>query len=110
MEQMRVAAMRLVYRVPGARSLKDKRRAANRIRDRVRAHFDVAISEVELLDVHGTLVFGVAAVGNDGRVLESLMERVTEHIDQLYVAERIERRVSVTRFEGQLPWEGGSWD
>lgn len=88
--------MRLVFRLPQARSLKDKRRVRNRIRDRVRAKFDVACNEVEELDEHRRLVLGVAAVGNDGKVLGSLLDKIERFIDDLYVAERVgsEREIS----------------
>ncbi len=86
---MVTASMRLVYRLPEARSLKDKRRVRNRIQDRVRARFDVAINEVEDQDEHRRLVFGVAAVGNDARVLGSVLDKVIHFVDELYVAERV---------------------
>jgi len=86
---MLTASLRLVFRLPEARSLKDKRRVRNRIRDRVRARFQVVINEVEELDEHRRLVLGVAAVGNDRQVLESLLDKVVRYVDDLYIAERI---------------------
>ena len=93
---MLTASLRLVYRLPDASSLKDKRRVRQRIQDRVRARFDVAINEVDDQEEHRRLVFGVAAVGNDARVLESVLDKVIHFVDELYVAERVaaDRQIS----------------
>lgn len=99
MSVMQVAAGRLVLRVPAARSLKDKRRVVHKVRDRVRARFDVAISEVESLDEHRLAVFGVVAVSNDSRVLQALFEKVVTFVQQLYVAEVVDWRVRIEPFK-----------
>ena len=88
---MQLAAMRLVFRIHDARSLKDKRRVSNRIRDRVAARFNVSVAEVEDLDEHRRLVIGVAMVANDAPFLRSTMDRITGFIEQLYVAELVDR-------------------
>ena len=93
---MQTASLRMVFRLPECRSLKEKRRVRNKIRDRVRAKFDVAINEVEALDEHRQLVFGVAAVGNDVQVLGTVLDKDLRLVDDLYVAERVatERQIS----------------
>lgn len=92
---MHVGEMRLVLRVPGAQSLKDKRQVVQKIRDRVRARFDVAIGEVENLDEHRQIVLGVAVVGDDGQVLRSVLDKITRYIEDLYVAELQWRDVDI---------------
>ena len=98
---MRVGAMRLSFRLRQARSLKDKRRASSRIRERVAARFPVAISEVEGLDDLRRLVIGVAAVSNDSRHLEELFGKIVHFIEQLYVAELVDRQVEISGFDGE---------
>ena len=44
---MIVGVLRLVFHIPHARSLKEKRSVARKFRDRIRARFDVSIAEVE---------------------------------------------------------------
>lgn len=95
---MHVGEMRLVLRVPGAQSLKDKRQVVHKIRDRVRARFEVAIGEVESLDEHRQIVLGVAAVSDDGQVLRSLLDKITRYIEDLYVAELVWRDVDIHTF------------
>lgn len=86
---MRVGALRLVLGLPGNGSLKGKRQVLHKVRDRVRARFRVAVAEVEDMDVHDRMVIGVVAVGNDAKVLRSVLERVVDHVESMAVA-RIE--------------------
>ena len=73
---MVVGVLRLVFHIPHARSLKDKRSVVRKFRDRVRAKFDVSIAEVEDQDLHQKAVFGVAVVSSDAAVCDSVLEQV----------------------------------
>ena len=75
---MFVGVLRLTFHIPHARSLKDKRRVVQRIRDRVRARFDVAIAEVAAQDLHQRAVFGVSVVSSDAAVCDSVLEQVAQ--------------------------------
>lgn len=68
--------MRLVFHVPHARSLKDKRSVVRRFRDRVRAHHPVSIAEVADQDLHQKATFGVAVVSSDVATIEGVLEAV----------------------------------
>lgn len=81
-----------------ARSLKDKRRVYQRLRDRVLSRFDVAVSQVESPDSLGQLAIGVAAVGGDRRVLRSALEQVAAYVDSLQLAPITRQEISVERF------------
>lgn len=78
---MFVGVLRLVFHVPHARSLKDKRAVVRRFRDRVRARFDVSIAEVADQDVHQRAVFGVAVVSSDAAVCDSVLEKVAREAE-----------------------------
>lgn len=73
---MVVGVLRLVFHVPHARSLKDKRRVVRKFRDRVRARFDVSIAEVAEQDKLQRAVFGVSVVSGDAAVCDSVLEQV----------------------------------
>lgn len=73
---MFVGVLRLTFHIPHARSLKDKRAVTRKFRDRVRAHFDVSIAEVDAQDLHQKAVFGVAVVSADARVCDSVLAQV----------------------------------
>jgi hypothetical protein len=71
-----VGVLTLVFHVPHARSLKDKRAVVRKFRDRVRARFDVAIAEVASQDLLQRAVFGVAVVSAEASVCDSVLEQV----------------------------------
>ena len=73
---MFVGVLTLVFHVPHARSLKDKRAVVRRFRDRVRARFDVSIAEVASQDLLQRAVFGVAVVSGEAAVCDSVLEQV----------------------------------
>ena len=73
---MVVGVLRLTFHIPHARSLKDKRRAVLRFRDRIRSRFDVSIAEVAEQDKLQRAVFGVCVVSGDARVCDSVLEQV----------------------------------
>lgn len=73
---MFVGVLRLVFHVPHARSLKDKRSVVRKIRDRVRARFDVSIAEVEAQDLHQKAVFGVAVISGEAATCDAVLEQV----------------------------------
>lgn len=73
---MVVGVLRLVFHVPHARSLKDKRRVVQKFRDRVRSRFDVSIAEVAEQDKLQRAVFGVSVVSADATVCDAVLEQV----------------------------------
>ncbi len=70
--------IRLVVR--GSHSLKEKRQAVRSIKDRVAALFNVAIAEVDDLENWQSIVLGVAAVGNEGPHVRSVLQKVVDKI------------------------------
>lgn len=77
---MVVGAMTLRFVIPGAHSLKDKRHALRSIKDRLRAHFNVSVAEVDTQDVWQTAVLGVAAVGTDRAFVEGLLDQAVQMV------------------------------
>lgn len=51
--------------IPGARSLKDRRRVVKSLKDRVRARLPVTIAEVGELERHQVATLGVAVISNE---------------------------------------------
>jgi hypothetical protein len=52
---MYIGVLRLVFQIPGAASLKDRRRVVKSFKDRVKARFPVSIAEVGDLEIGGDL-------------------------------------------------------
>ncbi len=80
---MFVGVLRLTFHIPHARSLKDKRRVVQRLRDRVRSRFDVSIAEVGAQDLHQRAVFGVSVVSGDAAVCDSVLEQVAHAAESI---------------------------
>lgn len=87
---MWVALCRVELHFPGARSLKDKRRALRRVSERAHARWRVSVAEVDHQDLRQRAALGLAAVSGDRgeleRLLHALRDLFDEHLDG-YVAQ-----------------------
>ncbi len=75
-EALFVGVLRMVLRIPGSRSLKDRRRVVSSLRDRVHARHHASFAEVGHLEVHEAAVVAIAVVGNDSRLLRSRLDAI----------------------------------
>jgi uncharacterized protein len=73
---MTVGTLEMTLIIRGCHSLKEKRRVLNSIKDTVRARFNVSVAEVDAQDMHQKAVLGIAAVGTDGRFVNSVLTNV----------------------------------
>lgn len=73
---MIVGLCRLTLRIPGSRSLKEKRAVIQSLQARLRSRFNVSVAEVDRQDAHQVAVLAVAAVAGNGAPLESLFQEV----------------------------------
>ena len=80
-EALWVGVVRLLVRVPGSRSLKDKRREIVRIRDRLRARFNVTVAQVGHLEHHQSAVLALVMVGNEPRFLRSELDKLCHKLE-----------------------------
>jgi uncharacterized protein YlxP (DUF503 family) len=74
---MFVGVLRLVLTIPGAQSLKDRRRVVKSVKDRIRAKMPVSIAEVGDLERHRVATLGVAMVSNDSARCSEVLDAVT---------------------------------
>jgi uncharacterized protein YlxP (DUF503 family) len=89
------AMARWVLQIPGCRSLKEKRRVIHGLRDRLRSRFDVSVAETGLQDVRDRAELSAALVTSDGRLTESLLSRIDDHVSsdpRWFILEREIRR------------------
>jgi hypothetical protein len=68
-----VGVARIQLQVPGARSLKDKRRAVKSFKDRARARLPLSIAEVGDLDRHQLATLGVAVVSGQAARCDEIL-------------------------------------
>jgi uncharacterized protein YlxP (DUF503 family) len=80
-ESIWVGVLRLVLVVPGARSLKDKRRAIHQVRDRIRSRHELSVAEVGYLENHLRSVVAVAMVSSDQRLVQSTLDGIAHEVE-----------------------------
>ncbi|HEX9891049.1 MAG TPA: DUF503 domain-containing protein [Actinomycetota bacterium] len=73
---MLVALCSLDIRIPGSRSLKEKRHVVKSLVSGLRGTFNVAVAEVEHQDLRQRARLGVSAVGAEGYHLRKVMHQV----------------------------------
>lgn len=74
-----IAYLTLEIRIEGAHSLKDKRQVVRSVKDGLRAHFNVAVAEVEPSDAWQRATLGVVSLSGSRDYLEGLMRNVERH-------------------------------
>ena len=73
---MKIASLTLEVRIEAAASLKDKRQVVRSLKDKLRAHFNVAVAEVEHTDLWQRATIGVVSISDSHDYLEGLMQQV----------------------------------
>lgn len=95
---MYVGVLRLVLRIPGARSLKDKRRAVLGLKDRLTSRFRVSVAEVGSLDDVSRGTLGVAVVSNEAAHCDSVLAEVAHAASMAKDAVLTDRRTEIVAF------------
>ncbi|OPZ23576.1 MAG: hypothetical protein BWZ02_03167 [Lentisphaerae bacterium ADurb.BinA184] len=80
---MIVGILTLELDIPQAYSLKDKRMVLNRVRDRLRQKFNVAVAEVGENDVWNAATVGVVTVSNEQRHANRMLSTVVAYVETL---------------------------
>lgn len=81
--------------IPEAHSLKEKRGVVRRVIQRVRNQFEISVAEVDNLDLHQKATIGFAVVTNDGRLADSILNKVVDFVESLYLAQVIRSELEV---------------
>ncbi len=92
---MTVGTLRVSLRLHGNQSLKEKRKVVKSLIEKSRHRFNVSVAEVADQDLHQRAVIGVAVVGSDGRVLNSLLDRIVSFMESLGTAEIIHTEMEI---------------
>ena len=77
---MTVGIARLTLYLPQSHSLKEKRMVLRRVKDRLKAKFNVAVAEVQENDVWQRAVLGLVVVGNERRFTEGVLDEVIRFV------------------------------
>jgi hypothetical protein len=80
---MPIGLLTLEIHIADARSLKEKRQVLRSLKDRLRAHFNVAVSELDHHDVWQRSKIGVVTISNDGKHLEESMSAIAAESERV---------------------------
>jgi len=73
---MPVGVLTLEIQIPYAHSLKEKRAVLRKIKDRLRARFNVAVAELDHQDVWQRATLGVVSISDSQTLLDSVFRQV----------------------------------
>lgn len=96
---MWVAMERLDLRVPGCRSLKEKRHVVKSLTNGLRSTFNVTVAEVDHHDLWQRTAIAVAAVGAQQHHLRKVMHEVERYVERWREVELIEAELTLHRPE-----------
>jgi uncharacterized protein len=97
---MTVGIARVSFILHGNSSLKEKRRVIKSLIEKSRHRFNVSVAEVSDQNLHQRATIGVAVIGSDGRVINSILDRIIEYMDSMNLAELIQREVELIPLGG----------
>jgi hypothetical protein len=80
---MPVGVLTLEIQLPYAHSLKEKRAVLQKMRDRLRSRFNVAVAELGHEDVWQTATLGVVSISDSQPLLESVFHRVLAESEKI---------------------------
>lgn len=92
---MVIGVLELILYLPESHSLKEKRQVVKSVKDKVRNRFNVAIAEVDDLDLWQKAHLGVCSLGNDRRQVNARLDQVVNFIEGLQVAVDIDSQIEL---------------
>ena len=90
---MIVGLLTLELHIPHARSLKDKRQVVKKLKDRLRARFNIAVAELDHQDLWQRSTVGAISLSNDQPYLAQLLESVSNEAAQILGGDLVDSRV-----------------
>lgn len=78
---MLIASCKIKLYLPGAATLKDKRRVIKSLLQKSKNKFNLSAAEVDAQDYIQTAVLGAAVVGSDYKYLQSVMDKYLDFIE-----------------------------
>lgn len=95
---MRVALVKFEVIFPYCHSLKEKRHNLHKLKGRVFADFKATLHEVSHHDKWQRTQLGMALVGNDAAVLQSVVDSISNVLADMGVGELVDRYVEIISF------------
>lgn len=92
---MIVGTVEIRMRIRDARSLKDKRRVLNALKDRLHNSFNVSVAEVDGQDLLQSATLAVAQVANDTRYVNSVLDKLVDTVRRFPPTELVDYHLEV---------------
>jgi uncharacterized protein YlxP (DUF503 family) len=80
---MHIGLLQLDLYIPHAHSLKEKRMAVRRLKDRLRKHYNVSVSELNHQELWQRAELGVVSVGPDPSYLEQQLSLALQEAERI---------------------------
>jgi uncharacterized protein YlxP (DUF503 family) len=81
--KMQIGLLTLEIHISDAHSLKDKRQVLRSLKDRLRAHFNVAVAELEHQELWQRSKVGVVSISGDSKYLEESFAAIAAESERL---------------------------
>ena len=95
---MPIGLLTLEIHIPDARSLKDKRQVLRSLKDRLRAHYNVAVAELEHQELWQRSRVGVVSISGDSKYLEESLEAIVAESERILGRDLVSQEIDY--FEG----------
>ncbi len=92
---MRIGICTIWLTISESHSLKQKRRVVKSITDRLKKRFNIAVAEIDALDVHQRVVLGVVSVSNNSKHLNRVLSHVVNFIEETGLAELTDYQIEI---------------
>ena len=79
---MHIGVCKIKLYLPECQSLKEKRSVVKSLIARLRNRFNIAIAEIEALDVHQSTVLGAVSVANDIKHVQRIVAQTVKFIEK----------------------------
>ena len=94
-DQMVIGTGKIKFKLYGIDSLKGKRSIIKSIISRIRNKFNISIAETDFNDSYLWAEIGFAIIGNDSRVVNSMVDKVLNFAEELGLAEIADSQIEI---------------
>lgn len=95
---MVIGTGRVVLRLHGVNSLKEKRKIVKAIVNRIKNSFNASVAEVGANDLHERAEIGFSITGNDQSTINSIIDKIFNKVDDMGLAEMIDTDYEIINY------------
>ena len=83
-------------------SLKEKRQVVQRLKNRLQNKFNVAVGEVDDIDVHSRLTVGYSIVGSDYKQVDSALKKILNVVNEMHPGQLVDENFHVEQYSHEF--------